>query len=142
MACCNNNSSCQRRVTNGFETTEAPVESLMDFKDIVGLLSMMANTGIKNFSFKDASLEKLAEQVALLAAENNYLKKLAALISPTNVELVDDVVVVAFGPSHAYTLAIPAANEAQRKSLGKQFQQLAKKLGVEEEVDPKQLNLF
>jgi len=122
--------------------TDAPVESLMDFKDIINLLSTMATTGVKNFAFKDAALEKLAESVAQLAAENNYLKKLAAMLSPTGIELTGDTVTVSFGPGGAYTLAIPAGTDEQRKHLGAQFYLLAKKLGATIPHDDPQLSLF
>jgi hypothetical protein len=142
MTCCQNNGGCKRHEPKGFTTTDAPVESLMDVKDIINLLSTMASTGVKNFAFKDASLEKLAENVAQLAAENNYLKKLAALLSPANVELTEDTVTVSFGPGSAYMLVIPASTEEQRKQLGAQFRVLAMQLGDTGEDANKQLNLF
>lgn len=141
MTCCQNG-GCKRQEPKGFTTTDAPIESLMDFKDIINLLSTMASTGVKNFAFKDAALEKLAESVAQLAAENNYLKKLAALLSPANVELAGDAVTVSFGPGSAYMLSIPAGTEEQRKQLGAQFRVLAMQLGAVNEHDDKQLNLF
>lgn len=141
MTCCQNG-GCKRQEPKGFTTTDAPIESLMDFKDIINLLSTMASTGVKNFAFKDAALEKLAESVAQLAAENNYLKKLAALLSPANVELAGDAVTVSFGPGSAYMLSIPAGTEEQRKQLGAQFRVLAMQLGAVNEHDNKQLNLF
>ena len=141
MTCCQNN-GCKRQEPKGFTTTAAPVESLMDFKDIIGLLSNMATTGVKNFAFKDAALEQLAANVAQLAAENNYLKKLAALLSPTSADITDDFVTISFGPGQAYTLAIPTGTDAQKKALGQQFFVLAKKLGAVAEDDGKQLSLF
>jgi hypothetical protein len=142
MTCCQNNGGCKRHEPKGFTTTDAPVESLLDVKDIINLLSTMASTGIKNFAFKDAALEKLAENVAQLAAENNYLKKLASLLSPTDIEMTDETVTISFGPGSAYMLAIPAGTEAQRKHLGTQFHILAKKLGVVMENENPQLSLF
>lgn len=142
MTCCQHNGGCKRHEPKGFTSTDAPVESLMDFKDIVGLLSAAASSGVKNFAFKDAALEQLAASVAQLAAENNYLKKLAALLSPTDANMVDDVVTISFGPGHVYMLSIPASNDAQKKALGKQFYMLAKKLGGVDPADDKQLNLF
>lgn len=139
MACCQNN-GCKRQDTKTFTNTDAPVESLMDFKDIIGLLSSVASTGVKNFAFKDAALEQLAISVAQLAAENNYLKKLAALISPTSADVTEDVVTISFGPGQAYMLSIPAGTDTQKKALGKQFYVLAKKLGGVD--DDKQLSLF
>ncbi|NDC55370.1 MAG: hypothetical protein EBZ69_00800 [Alphaproteobacteria bacterium] len=141
MTCCQNG-GCKRQEPKGFTTTDAPVESLMDFKDIINLLSTMASTGVKNFAFKDAALERLAASVAQLAAENNYLKKLTALLSPANVELTGDSVTVSFGPGSAYMLSIPAGTEEQRKQLGAQFRILAVQLGAADENPDKQLNLF
>lgn len=75
MGCCNNKDGCQHKNTvGGYVVTDAPVESFMDVRDIAGLLLGMASTGIKNFTFKDIALDQLADTVAKLAAENNYLK--------------------------------------------------------------------
>ena len=142
MGCCNNNPNCKKKTLNGFETTEAPVESLMDFRDIVNLLGAMAKTGVKNFVFNDASLDQLALIVTQLASENNYLKKLATLVAPAGLDLSGEDIIVTFGPANAYRLTIPAGSEEQRKTLGMQFLKIANQLGVSDTPESKQLNLF
>ena len=130
MACCKN--SCNKQL---------PVESLIDVTDIIGVLTTMATTGIKNFAFKDAPLDKLAEQVSRLAAENNYLKKLASLLSPMSATLIEDTITISFGPANMYALTIPVGTEAQRKSLAEQFQEIADNL-KKPKVDAQQLTMF
>jgi hypothetical protein len=142
MGCCGNNPNCKKTASANFETTTAPVENLMDFKDIVNLLGAMARTGVKNFAFKDASLDQLALVITQLASENNYLKRLATLISPAGVDLSGDDVVFSFGPANVYSLTMPAGNEEQRKILGAQFLKIAGQLGVTATEDTKQLSLF
>ena len=141
MGCCGNNPNCKQKFT-AFETTDAPIESLLSLKEIAGLLSVMATTGVKNFSFKDATLDNLASKVAELAAENNYLKRLSSLVSPTNAELVDEDIVITFGPASVYTLSIPVPAANQRKILGEQLVKIAEKLGAASSPADKQLCLF
>lgn len=143
MTCCNNqNSGCKQREAKNFETTDAPVESLLDSKDIVNLLSAIANTGVKSFTFKDVALEKLAESVARLVAENNYFKKRAPTPEATDVELLEDVFTVSFGPEKSYFLSVSGGAFLQRKSRETGFRILASSSGVFEEDVDKQLNLF
>jgi hypothetical protein len=145
MGCCNNNKgSCQNNHNNaniaGYQVTDAPVESLMDIRDIAALLITMASTGVKNFSFKEAALEQLANAVSKLAAENNYLKKLSAMLSPTTVTRTEDVVTVSFGPGNAYTLLLPIGSEEARVALAAQFNAAAKELCPQN--DKIQMRLF
>lgn len=143
MAACKNTCCGHKAAGDSFETTTAPVESLLDFKEIVGLLRTMASTGIKNFVFKDANLDNLAELVATLAAENNYLKKLAALLSPVSTDKTDKDIVVSFGPAGVYTLSVPIVTDEQRRSVAAQFLKIAHELNPEmTPPDSDQLRLF
>jgi hypothetical protein len=141
MGCCNNKEGCQHKTTvGGYVVTDAPIESFMDVRDIAGLLLGMASTGIKNFTFKDIALDQLADTVAKLAAENNYLKKLAALLSSTSITRTEDVVTVSFGPGNAYTLLLPIGSEEARVALAAQFRTAAKELSSNS--NKSQMNLF
>ena len=131
MACCKNSCSQQK----------LPTAEVIDPRDIIDLLANVANTGIKNFVFKDVAIEKLAEQISKLAAENNYLKRLAAFLSPLTAALIDDKVTISFGPANMYELVIPVGTEDQRKSLAAQFQEIANNLNQPKEHS-KQLTLF
>jgi acetyl-CoA acetyltransferase len=141
MGCCGNNSNCKRN-TDNFKTTQEPVEKLLDIREIVNMLGVMAVTGVKHFKFSDENLDELAIAVTKLAAENTYLKKLAALISPAGLDITEEEVRVTFGPGNAYTLTLPVMTESQRKLLGEQFLAIANKLGAHNETPDKQLNLF
>lgn len=135
------NTVCQNKSAL-FETTDAPVESLMEFGEIANLLAEMAKTGMRNFVFKDANLNKLAELIVTLSAENNYLKKLAAVLSPVLTTRTEKDVVINFGPDGVYALAIPVATDEQRRSLAVQFLTLAQQLDPQAKPDARQLQLF
>jgi len=131
MACCKN-ASCSQSL---------PTAEMIDPRDIIELLANVASTGIKNFVFKDVAIDKLAEQISKLAAENNYLKRLTAFLSPLTASLIDDTVTISFGPANMYSLVVPVGTEEQRKSLAEQFQEIANNLNQTKEPN-KQLNLF
>lgn len=127
MPCKNN---CSDACANNKTSADLPAAGLIEIVDISGLTSILttiAATGIKNLVFKDTGLEQLARKVSSLAAENNYLRKLAALLSPVSAEHTTEEICLHFGPGSAYTLRLPITS-SNRQELAEQFAALAKQL--------------
>lgn len=128
MVCENNcDTKCDdEKIATDIVPTAAIIE-LIDVSGLTAILSAIATTGIKNLSFKDVGLEKLARKVSALAAENSYLKKLAAILSPVQAEASVDEVCIRFGPANSYTLTLLITDD-NKQELAQQLQTIAANL--------------
>lgn len=79
-------------------------------------------------TFQNAAVKDLADKIATLVAENEYLKKLAGAVVPARFQVTDDVLEIAFGPELAYTLRIPVATVAAREQVAAQLLRAAQHL--------------
>lgn len=79
-------------------------------------------------TFQNAAVKDLADKIATLVAENEYLKKLADAVVPARFQVTDAVLEIAFGPELAYTLQIPVATVAAREQVAAQLLRAAQQL--------------
>lgn len=79
-------------------------------------------------TFQNAAVKDLADKIAALVNENEYLKKLAGAVIPTRFQVTDDTLEVAFGPELAYTLRIPVTTVAAREQVAAQLLHAAQRL--------------
>lgn len=132
---------CKKVGCCAHEPKNTETQQFVDIKDLVTALQTIAQTGVKNFVFQDSTFEKLADIIAKLGAENNYLKKMAAFWSTPQAELSGNSVVFSFGPGNVYVLDIPVGTEEQRAELATQLRAIAEEL-YPSAVNQKQLKLF
>jgi hypothetical protein len=76
-------------------------------------------------TFQTAAVKELADRIATLIAENEYLKKITSDVVPARFQVLNDTLEIAFGPELSYTLRVPVATVAARDQLVSQLLQAA-----------------
>lgn len=132
MACCGNKSTCNK------QPAELPAEEFLGSVSIsadlvakllqIATAGLSANTILRQFGFSDAKLETLAKRIADLAIENEYLRKVTDLFSPTVFDTTGGNITIAFGPKSEYVLNIPLTSKSDRSKIIKQLRAAADKL--------------
>jgi hypothetical protein len=143
MSCCHK-ANCKKQAA--CQPSEEFLGDVLNGEHLRGLLEiaragLQAGNIFRRFVFKSAALEQLAKQVADLAMENAYLKKITDLflVTPVRVEPTDNRnMVLNFGAAANYQLIIPVNTDNDRKLLIKQLRAAADVLAAQETPDDKQ----
>lgn len=134
MACCGNKGACNK------QTPTLPTEEFLGSAGIsadlaakllqIAAAGLSANTILRRFGFADTALETLGKKIADLAIENEYLRKVTDLFSPTVFDTTGGNITIAFGPKSEYVLNIPLTSNSDRSKIIKQLRTAADKLDL------------
>lgn len=132
MGCCGKQSECKRE-------QNLPTEALFNVSpEIVAPLAtklldiaaagLRANTILRQFKFSNPELDVLAKKIADLAIENEYLRKITDLFSPTRFNTESGNLEISFGPKNDYVLKIPLTTAHDREKIVTQLRAAADKV--------------
>lgn len=82
---------------------------------VVTQLEWVAKTGVVPVKLGDPAITTLAEKIAALVAENDYLKKI--MDARVLVKVDDAKISIAFGPGYRFSLDIPVNSVEEKKAV-------------------------
>lgn len=139
MACCGKSGGCNKQphdlpADNMFGSLTGLSADLVAKLLQVAAGGLRANTILRQFEFADKELSILGKQIADMAIENEYLKKVTNLFAPVSVTNTADSVEIFFGPRNEYLLKVPLGDKASRQNIAAQLRAAADK--IETNVQP------
>jgi hypothetical protein len=137
MACCGKPSNCSTKKQEKELPADALLESFSGISvDLAAKLltlaasGLKANTILRELGFSNTKVEALAKRIADLAIENEYLRKVTDLFSPTVFNTEGGNIEITFGPQNEYSLKIPLTTKHARQNIITQLRTAADKLEI------------
>ncbi len=141
MGCCSNK-KCDRP-REEMMSSDALLSLLDDSSWVITKLLEIAKSGIRFVGFKNEKISELAAAISAIVAENNYLKSLLGLSTPSVVKTTDAGATLFFGPRGEYSLFLAAPTQEARIKLAANLMAAGKELQQQKttEVNPRQQSL-